>query len=70
MGVGLDEFADGEAIRGFLGRNGDVLVHRCSLQASRQDGLSIDLSHGSSTFPKFLSIMRQLSPRKAIYKTS
>lgn len=37
---------------------------------AKADGLSIDLSHGSSTFPKFLSIMRQLSPRKAIYKTS
>jgi hypothetical protein len=28
----------------------------------------MDLSHGSSTFPKFLSLMRQLSPRKAICK--
>src|SRR4029077_2846558 len=35
MGVGLAEFHDGEAIRGFLGRNNDVFAHRCSLQASR-----------------------------------
>jgi aldehyde dehydrogenase (NAD+) len=34
-GVGFDEFPDGEAIRGFLRRNGDVFAHPFSLQASR-----------------------------------
>src|SRR4029077_14935753 len=35
VGVGLDELPDGEAVRCFLGRNGAVLAHRCSPQASR-----------------------------------
>jgi hypothetical protein len=31
MGVGLDEFSDGKAIRGFCGRDGDVHAHEISL---------------------------------------
>src|SRR6202007_314337 len=35
VGVGLDELSDGEAIRGFLGGDGDVFADRSSPQASR-----------------------------------
>jgi hypothetical protein len=44
VGVGLDEFADGEAVRGFLGGNGDVFVHQRSPQASRMARVSRNAS--------------------------
>src|SRR4029077_4408189 len=43
MGIGLDKLADGEAIRGFLWRDGDMFAHRSS-QASRMARVSRNAS--------------------------
>jgi hypothetical protein len=39
VGVGLDEFPDGKAIRRFGGRNGNVLAHGFSLLSSYRASL-------------------------------
>src|SRR5580692_9702538 len=55
MGVGLDELADGEAVRGFLGKDGDAFAHQASSMARVSRNASMPYRPYSRPTPEYLN---------------